>query len=255
MKVLILAGGLGTRLMEETQVKPKPMVEIGGTPILCHIMNIYSGFGYKEFVVASGYKGEIISDYFLNYRYLNNNLTVNLSDGHVEVHNSGKHDWLVHIIDTGLETLTGGRIKRLASWIENDTFMMTYGDAVSDVNIQELVEFHRSHGKAATITAVRPPARFGGLNLEGDVVTEFNEKPQVGEGWINGGFFVFEPSVLDYIGNKDVYFEREPLERLAQAGELMAFRHQSFWQCMDTLRDVRLLEELCSSEAPPWNIP
>jgi len=254
MKVVILAGGFGTRLQEETTMKPKPMVEIGGKPILWHIMNIYAAHGYKEFIIALGYKGEVIKNYFLNYYYLRNSFSIRLNNGHIDVYDSGREDWIVHLIDTGLHTETGGRIKRLAPWIGNETFMMTYGDGVANINIRELVAFHRRHGRLATVTAVRPPARFGGLSFEGDLVTRFIEKPQIGEGWINGGFFVLEPGVLDYIEGDETIFEREPLERLAQDRQLVAYRHDDFWQCMDTLRDVRLLESLWERGDAPWKV-
>ncbi len=254
MKVIILAGGLGTRLQEETTVRPKPMVEIGGRPILWHIMNIYAAHGYKEFMVALGYKGEVIKNYFLNYYYLSNSLSVRLKDGNIDVYDEGREDWLVHLIETGLHSQTGGRIKRLAPRIANDTFMMTYGDGVANVNIQKLVAFHRQHGKLATVTAVRPPARFGGLSFDGDLVEKFVEKPQIGEGWINGGFFVLEPGILDYIKSDDTNFEQESLEQIAADGELVAYRHEGFWQCMDTLRDVRLLENLWKQGNAPWKV-
>ncbi len=254
MKVIVLAGGLGTRLQEETTVKPKPMVEIGGRPILWHIMKIYAAHGYKEFVVALGYKGEMIKNYFLDYYYLRNSFTIHLADGKIEIHDGEREDWVIHLIDTGLATDTGGRIKRLAPWIGNELFMMTYGDGVTNVNICELVKFHKQHGKLATMTAVRPPARFGGLNFDGKLVSRFTEKPQIGEGWINGGFFVLEPGVLEYIGGDNIVFERDPLEQLADDGQLVAYRHDDFWQCMDTLRDVRLLESLWQSDSPPWRV-
>lgn len=254
MKVVILAGGLGTRLQEETTVRPKPMVEIGGRPMLWHIMNIYAAHGYKEFIVALGYKGEVIKDYFLNYYYRRNSLSVRLENGHVDVHDGGREDWVVHLVDTGLRTQTGGRVKRLASWIGDETFMFTYGDGVADINIRELVDFHQRHGKLATVAAVRPPGRFGGLNLDGDLVARFAEKPQIGEGWINGGFFVLEPEVLDYIEGDAIAWEREPIERLAKEGQLAAYRHDGFWQCMDTLRDVRLLESLWAEGQAPWKV-
>jgi glucose-1-phosphate cytidylyltransferase len=254
MKTIILAGGFGTRLQEETTVTPKPMVEIGGQPILWHIMNIYAAHGYKEFVVALGYKGEVVKNYFLNYYYLRNSFSIHLSNGRVDVHDAGREDWVVHLIDTGLHTQTGGRIKRLAPRIGNETFMMTYGDGVANINIRELVTFHRKHGKLATVTAVRPPARFGGLTFAGDLVARFVEKPQIGEGWINGGFFVLEPGVLDCIKGDDTLFEQEPLERLTQEGQLVAYRHDDFWQGMDTLRDVRLLETLWTEGRAPWKV-
>ena len=254
MKVIVLAGGLGTRLQEETTVKPKPMVEIGDRPILWHIMNIYAAFGHKEFLVALGYKGEVIKNYFLNYYYSRNSCSIHLGSGQVDVHDGDREDWTVHLIDTGARTDTGGRVKRLAKWIGNETFMMTYGDGVANVNISELIAFHRKHRKLATVTAVRPPARFGGIIFNGDQVIRFVEKPQIGEGWINGGFFVLEPGVLDYIEGDRTIFEQEPLERLAEDGQLMAYRHDDFWQCMDTLRDVRLLESLWQQGIAPWKV-
>lgn len=252
MKVVILCGGPGTRLREETEVRPKPMVEIGGRPILWHIMRGYAAHGFTEFVLALGYKSEVIKRYFLDYYHLQSHLTVSLTSGAVVAHDGGREDWTVHLIDTGLTTQTGGRLKRLASWLGDETFMLTYGDGVSDVNVADLLRFHRRHKRLATVTAVRPPARFGGLAFTGDLVSEFSEKPQIGEGWINGGFFVFEPGVLDYIKGDETYLEREPLERLAADGQLAAYRHDGFWQCMDTLRDVRLLEELWDSGKAPW---
>lgn len=254
MKTVILAGGFGTRLQEETTVKPKPLVEIGGQPILWHIMKLYAAFGYNEFISALGYKGEAIKDYFLKYYHLYNNLTIGLRNGSIDVHECCREDWTVHLVDTGLHTQTGGRIKRLARWVGNEAFMMTYGDGVADINIRELVDFHRRNGKLATVTAVRPPARFGGLIFNGDLVARFVEKPQIGEGWINGGFFVLEPQVLDYIEGDETLFEREPLERLAEDGQLAAYRHEGFWQCVDTLRDLRLLESLWESGEAPWKI-
>lgn len=254
MKVVILAGGLGTRLSEETSLKPKPMVEIGDRPILEHIMQSYAAHGYNEFVVALGYKAEVVKEHFLNFYAHRSDLTVDLSTGGVKVHDGHKPDWKVHLIDTGLSTQTGGRVRRLRDFVGDETFMLTYGDGVSDVNIRELVEFHKAHGKMATVTAVRPPARFGGLVFDGDAVTEFSEKPQTGEGWINGGFFVLEPQILDYIDSDDTLWEREPLEQLAAEGQLMAYKHDGFWQAMDTLREKRLLESLWESGKAPWKV-
>lgn len=254
MKVVILSGGQGTRLAEETDRKPKPMVEIGGWPILWHIMNIYAASNYKEFILALGYRGEIIKDYFLGYHYLQNNFSINLKGGKINVHNDSLQDWNIHFIDTGVNTGTGGRLKNLASWLRGETFMMTYGDGLAKINIEELAKFHKKHGKLATIMAVRPPARFGGLEFDGDHVDRFVEKPQIGEGWINGGFFVLEPEVLEYIDNEGIMFEQEPLEKLAQDRQLVAYRHSDFWQCMDTLRDVRLLNKLWDSKEAPWKV-
>ena len=254
MKTVILSGGLGTRLSEETQVRPKPMVEIGGLPILWHIMKIYSAYGHNEFVVALGYKAEMIKSYFLNFYHIRRDLSVNLASGGLDIHDGDHEDWVVHLIDTGIPTQTGGRLQRLRHLLKGETFMMTYGDGVADVDIAKVLDFHRCHGKLATMTAVRPPARFGVLEFDGDLVTRFEEKPQIGEGWINGGFFVLEPAVLDYIDGPETKFEYEPLERLARDGQLAAYRHDGFWQCMDTLRDVRLLESLWASGQVPWKV-
>jgi glucose-1-phosphate cytidylyltransferase len=254
MKTVILAGGLGTRLQEETTVKPKPMIEIGGQPILWHIMQIYAAYGHTEFIVALGYKGEVIKNYFLEYYHLHHDLTIHLGSGHLEVHDGKREEWRVHLIDTGLSTQTGGRLARLSSYVGNESFMMTYGDGVANINMEALVSFHKNHGKLATVTAVRPAARFGGISFDGDLVGNFIEKPHIGEGWINGGFFVLEPGVLDYIEGDETIFEREPLERLVQAKQLAAYRHDDFWQCMDTLRDVRLLESLWENGEAPWKI-
>jgi glucose-1-phosphate cytidylyltransferase len=252
MKVAILAGGLGTRLSEETSLKPKPMVEIGGQPILWHIMKGFAAYGFNEFVIALGYKGEVIKDYFVNYRYRAHSLSVCLATGDLTVHNGDCEDWTVHLVDTGAHTQTGGRVRRLARFIGNETFMVTYGDGVANINLDCLLAFHRAHGKLATVTSVRPPARFGSMAFDGDLVTHFAEKPQVGEGWINGGFFVLQPGVADYVDSDDIIWEREPMERLAAEGQLVAYRHGAFWQCMDTLRDVRLLEELWQEGKAPW---
>ncbi|HVM41680.1 MAG TPA: glucose-1-phosphate cytidylyltransferase [Acidimicrobiia bacterium] len=254
MKVAILAGGFGSRLEEETEVKPKPMVEIGGKPILWHIMKHYAHYGFDDFVIALGYKAEVIKKYMVDYCPLTSNLTVDLSSGAVDVHDGHRDDWKVHLIDTGLATQTGGRVKRLAPHVGDGTFFLTWGDGVSTVDLRELLAFHRSHGKLATVTAVRPPARFGHLEIDGDEVVEFSEKPQAGEGWINGAFFVLEPEAIDYIDGDETSFEREPLEHLAKDGQLAAYRHYGFWQCMDTLRDKRLLESLWSSGDAPWKV-
>ncbi|MCA1595752.1 MAG: glucose-1-phosphate cytidylyltransferase [Chloroflexi bacterium] len=253
-KVVILAGGIGTRLQEETAVRPKPMVEIGGYPILWHIMKTYAAYGFADFVLALGYRGTMIKSYFRDYYVLNNNFTVDLADGSTRVHDERREDWRVTLVDTGMNTQTGGRVRRLREWIGSSPFLLTYGDGVSNVDIGTLVQFHQEHGKLATVTAVRPPARFGGLDFEGDLVRTFVEKPQIGEGWINGGYFVLEPEVLDYIAGDEVAFEHGPLEQLAAEGQLVAFRHEGFWQSMDTLRDVRLLEELCETGTPPWKV-
>lgn len=254
MKAVILAGGLGTRLAEATEIKPKPMVEIGGRPIVWHILKHYAHYGIKEFFIALGYKGEVIKRYFLDYYALNGSITLNLVDGATQVRDRICEDWIVHLMDTGQATNTGGRIKRLEPWLKDETFMVTYGDGISDVPLDELLGFHRASGRIGTVTAVRPPARFGGLVFNGDLVSEFVEKPQIGEGWINGGFLVFEPEVFKYLEGDDSSLEVDALEPLAEARQLAAFRHGSFWQCMDTLRDVRLLESLWKSGAPPWKV-
>jgi glucose-1-phosphate cytidylyltransferase len=230
------------------------MVEIGGQPMLWHIMQSYAAYGFKEFVVALGYRGEVIKDYFVNYRYRNRSLTVRLGRGDIQMHDGEGEDWTVHLLDTGVDTETGGRVKRLARFAGNEPFMLTYGDGVCSLDIRELVAFHRRHGKLATVTAVRPPARFGGIAFNGDLVARFHEKPQIGEGWINGGFFVLEPGVTEYVDNDGITWEREPMERLAAEGQLVAYRHDGFWQCMDTLRDVRLLESLWQEGKAPWKV-
>jgi glucose-1-phosphate cytidylyltransferase len=254
MKVAILAGGFGTRLAEETEIRPKPMVEIGGKPILWHIMKIFAYFGFNDFIVALGYKGEYIKKYMVDYCSLSSNLTVNMKNGEVRQHEGNGLDWTIQLIDTGLKTNTGGRIKRLAPYVGNETFMLTWGDGVADIDLDALLKFHRSHGKLATLTAVRPPARYGHLEMNGDVIEEFSEKPQTGEGWINGAFFVLEPGVFDYVEGDNTQWEKEPLENLAKDGQLMAYRHSSFWQCMDTLREKYILENYWNSGNAPWKI-
>ncbi len=254
MKVVILAGGLGTRLAEETEAKPKPMVEVGEHPIVWHIMRSYAHYGFKDFYLALGYKGEVIKRYFLDHYSLGGSLRVNLASGQVEDLEKDTEDWTVQLMDTGQNTQTGGRIKRLESYLRGGTFLATYGDGVCDVDIAKVLAFHRSHGKLATVTAVRPPARFGGLVFEGDLVREFSEKPQIGEGWINGGYFVFEPQIFDYIDGDSTPLELAPLERLASEGQLAAYRHEGFWQCMDTIREKKLLESLWQSGKAPWKV-
>lgn len=255
MKAVILAGGLGTRLAEETTVKPKPMVEIGGRPILWHIMRHYHHFGHKDFVIALGYKGELIKKYFVDYCSLDGTLTVDLQKRRIINHDHAEPlDWRVQLVDTGLSTATGGRIKRLEQHLGNETFMLTWGDGVSNVDLSKLLEFHRSHGKIATLTAVHPVARFGHLELEGDAVSEFSEKPQTKQGWINGAFFVLEPQAFDYIAGDDTQWDYDPMMNLARDGQLMAYKHTDFWQCMDTLRERKLLEELWESGKAPWRI-
>ena len=253
MKTVILCGGRGTRLSEETYIQPKPMIKIGGMPILSHIMNIYSHHGHNEFILALGHKGEIIKEYFLNYYALKSDLVIDISTGKVSYQNPQKTNWKVELVDTGENTMTGGRLLRLESLLRpHGTFMLTYGDGVANIDLNALLEFHKSHGKIATITAVRPSARFGDLTLNGNQISTFKEKPQGQEGWINGGFFVFEPDVFDYLENDETILERTPLERLAQDKQLMAYTHEDFWQCMDTVRDLNTLEKIWSSGTAPW---
>ncbi len=252
MKVVVLAGGRGTRIAEESATRPKPMVEIGGKPLLWHIMSLYASHGCREFVVACGYKGEMVKEYFRNVFHHTSDFTVDLKDGSIAVVGGARLDWQVSVVDTGLDTMTGGRLARLRDWIGEGTFMCTYGDGVGDVDIAELLRFHQRHGRLATVTAVRPPARFGGLVVDGDQVTQFTEKPQAEAGWINGGFFVFERGFLDYLEGDQTVLEREPLERAAAQGQLAAFRHEGFWQPMDTLREKELLESLWQSGRAPW---
>lgn len=253
MKVILLAGGFGTRLSEYTDVIPKPMVPIGGKPILWHIMQTYAHYGHKDFYVALGYKAEIIKDYFLNYRALNADFTIDLSAGSITSHQVDSVDWRVTLVNTGNNSMTGGRVKRLQSFIGNETCMLTYGDGVSDIDLDSLLAFHRKHGKMVTISAVRPAARFGELEIEGSRVLSFQEKPQLHNGWINGGFFIIEPEFFDLIEGDGTLLEREPLEQVAKSGELMAYHHEGFWHCMDTKRDHDLLESLWVKGAP-WRV-
>ena len=252
MKTVILAGGLGTRLSEETEIRPKPMVEVGGRPILWHIMKHYGAQGFDEFCVALGYKGEVIKRFFVDMATMRGSMTVDLSDGSIRRDDSEREDWTVHLVETGQDTNTGGRVGRLRDRLRDDTFMLTYGDGVGTIDLRALLEFHRSHGKLATVTAVRPPSRFGGLDFREDGAVHFTEKPQMGEGWINGGFMVLEPQVLDYIPDDGTSLEADALEQLAGEGQLRAFKHEGFWQAMDTLREVRFLRSLWERGRAPW---
>lgn len=254
MKVVILAGGLGSRLAEETEIKPKPMVEVGGHPILWHILKHYAHHGFKEFYIALGYRGEVIKRFFMDYYSLDGSISIDMASGQVEKHDRECEDWIIHLKDTGQQANTGGRVKRLEQCLNDGTFMLTYGDGVCDVNLADLLEFHRAHGRLATVTAVRPPARFGGLIFDGDIVVDFTEKPQIGEGWINGGFLVLEPQIFNYLEDDNSSFEIDMLERLAAERQLAAYRHEGFWQCMDTLRDKRLLDGLWQERRAPWKV-
>jgi len=255
MKTIILAGGLGSRLSEETVLRPKPMVEVGGRPILWHIMNIYAAHGVDEFIIALGYKAEVIKEYFLNFYAINNDLSIDLASGSTVIHDGNQPKWKIHLVDTGLYTQTGGRLKRLRAWLkEDETFMCTYGDGVADIDVKALLNFHWRHGKLATVTTVRPPARFGRIGFQEDRVLEFYEKTESSEGWINGGFFVFNSKVIDYIEGDETILERAPVERLAHDGQLMGYRHHGFWSCMDTLKERNLLEDLWASGKAPWVI-
>jgi len=256
MKVVILAGGFGTRISEESAVRPKPMIEIGHRPILWHIMKIYAAHGLNDFVLCCGYRGDVIKDYFANYFLHHSDVTFDLAKNQMKVHRSQAEPWRVTLVDTGDKAMTGGRIKRIRSFLNEETFCLTYGDGVSDINLTELIKFHRKHKKLATLTAVQPPGRFGAFTLEKkqNAVGSFREKPNGDGAWINGGFFVLEPAILDYIASDSTVWEKEPMERLAQEGQLMAFRHTGFWQAMDTLRDRMYLEDLWSEGKAPWKI-
>jgi glucose-1-phosphate cytidylyltransferase len=252
MKVILLAGGFGTRLSEYTENIPKPMVRIGNKPILMHIMDIYSFFGHTDFFIALGYKAEVIKEYFLNYYSLNSDFKIDLNNGNILNYNHNELNRNVSLIDTGLSTMTGGRLKRLKNYIGNETFMLTYGDGVSNINLDDLLKFHKSHGKLVTMSAVRPNARFGELILDDNKVVNFQEKPQLDGGWVNGGFFIIEPQFFDYISGDETFLEREPLEKVANEGQLMAYKHTGFWQCMDSKRDLELLESIWSQGSAPW---
>jgi len=254
VKVIVLAGGFGTRLSEYTDTIPKPMVTVGGRPILWHIMRSYAHFGHKDFYLALGYKAEVIKEYFLHYRSLNADFTVDLSSGEVEPHQIDDTDWRVTLVHTGLESMTGGRVKRMQSFIGNEPFMLTYGDGVADVDLEALLKFHHSHGKMVTVSAVHPGARFGELEMNGTEVVSFQEKPQTGQGWINGGYFIIEPEFFGLIEGDQTILEREPLEKAAAMGELMAYYHDGYWQCMDTKRDRDHLEELWDNGKAPWRV-
>jgi glucose-1-phosphate cytidylyltransferase len=255
MRAIILAGGFGTRLSEETVLRPKPMVEIGGKPILWHIMHICAAGGVNEFIIALGYKAEVIKAYFLHFYALNNDTSLDLSNGTTIVHDGNQPTWKIHLVDTGLYTQTGGRLKRLQRWLaEDETFLFTYGDGVADIDLTALLAFHQAHGKLATVTTVRAPERFGRLAFQGDQVVDFYEKPRFSEGWINGGYFILNAKILDYIDGDDTVWERDPVERLAHDGQLMGYRHYGFWSCMDTLKEKNLLEDLWQSIKPPWKI-
>jgi len=254
VKVIILAGGFGTRLSEYTETIPKPMVTVGGKPIIWHIMRSYAHFGHKDFYLALGYKAEVIKEYFLHYRSLNADFTVDLSNGSIVPHQTDETDWKVTLVHTGLESMTGGRVKRLQEFIGNEPFMLTYGDGVADIDLEALLNFHKSHGKMVTVSAVHPGARFGEIEMQEQQVISFQEKPQTGQSWINGGYFIIEPEFFDLIEGDQTILEREPLEKVAETGELMAFHHDGYWQCMDTRRDRDQLEALWESGHAPWKV-
>lgn len=254
MKVVILAGGFGTRISEESHLRPKPMIEIGEQPILWHIMKLYSAYGYNDFVICLGYKAYMIKEYFSDYFLHTSDVTFDLANNKMTVHNNFSEPWKVTLVDTGLNTMTGGRLKRVQSYVGNEPFHFTYGDGVADVNINELVEFHQRHGKMATMTAIQPDGRFGVLDIDNDKILAFREKSKSDSGWINGGFMVLQPDVFDYIAGDSTVFEKQPLEELAALGQLMSYRHEGFWQCMDTQRDKQRLEELWSKNEAPWRV-
>ena len=252
MKSIILAGGFGTRLGEITNIIPKPMVKIGSKPILFHIMKYISGFNHKEFYLALGYKSEVIIEYFLKFKELHTDFSINMKSGNINTYSNLEEDWNVHLINTGLNSMTGGRVKRMKKFIGNETFLLTYGDGLSNINLEELIKFHKSHKKLVTVSAVHPAARFGELDIVDNKVTSFKEKPQTKQGWINGGYFIIEPEFFDYLKSDDTILEQEPLEKVAKEGELMAFKHEGFWQCMDTKRDIDHLNKLWSKGNAPW---
>ena len=253
MKVVILSGGFGTRISEYTSIIPKPMIRIGGKPIIEHIMEIYSKFGHKDFYLALGYKSEIIKEYFYNYEIFNSDFKISLNDGKITSYDQSKKDWNINLINTGINTMTGGRLKRLKNYIKNDTFLLTYGDAVTDLDINKVIEFHKAHGKMITVTGVRPPARFGELKInQNNEVLEFKEKPNTTQGWINGGFFVIEPEFLNYLDKDSCILEKDPLENAAKSNQLVAFLHNGFWHCIDTKRDKDNLEEIIKSDSKIW---
>mgnify|MGYP001306290887 FL=1 len=255
MKVVILAGGFGTRLSEETVIKPKPMVEVGEMPILWHIMKTYSNYGFNEFIILLGYKGYVIKEYFSNYFLHQSDVTIDMANNHMEIHNNESEPWKVTLIETGLNTMTGGRIKQAKKYLDGDTFLLTYGDGLSDINIQNLVDFHKNHGKKITMTAVQPDGRFGSLNIEkSGVVSNFKEKPKGDGAWDNGGFFVCDSSILKYIADESTVFEQQPLQKLAEDNELMVFKHHGFWSCMDSLNDKNNLCEMWNKNLAPWKI-
>ncbi|WP_299290892.1 glucose-1-phosphate cytidylyltransferase [Nitrosopumilus sp.] len=254
MKSVILAGGLGTRISEETHLKPKPMIEIGGMPMLWHIMKTYSAYGINDFVICCGYKGYIIKEYFANYFLHRSDVTIDLKNNQMDVHHKFAEPWTITLVDTGIETMTGGRLKKVKEYVEQETFCFTYGDGLSNIDIKKLIEFHKTKSKISTVTAVQPPGRFGMLEIKNDEIQKFVEKPAGDGGWINGGFFVLEPNVFDYIKDENTIWEREPLEQLAKENQLSAYKHYDFWQPLDTLRDKNILDDLWDSGNAPWKV-